>query len=215
MSMTPSPTPVGVTVREISRAEFAPAADALAWAFEDYPLMRYAQADRARRQGGVRSLYAAILRDALRYGRVFVADDFGGVACWLPPGVAAPGLVRQLACGMGAMTWRFGWTAFRRLEAYDRQARRLHHRYAPAPHWYLAAIGVVPRRQGQGLGSALLADLHGRIDSSPSAAPAYLETHQESNVRLYEKHGYAVTERSLPPGHSIPIWAMARPAAHK
>lgn len=201
-----------LTIRPIGRQEFRRAAETLALAFEDYPLMAYAMADRARRRRGVGLLYAAILRDALRYGQVFAADDFSGVACWLPPGVAAPGLVRQFASGMGALPWHFGWTGFRRLDAYDRVARHLHHDHAQQPHWYLAAIGVLPQRQGQGVGGALLADRHTQTDRQASAAPAYLETHQESNVRIYEKHGYQVTQRVVPDGHCVPVWAMFRPA---
>lgn len=209
--MSLSPAANRIAVRPIGREGFTQAAAALGQAFENYPLMLYAAAGRNRARG-IHSLYAAILRDALRYGQVFVAGDFEGVACWLPPGVASPGFARQLASGMGALPWHFGRTGFRRLEAYDRLARHLHHRHAPAPHWYLAAIGVIPQRQGQGVGGALLSDMHARADAQPNGqVPAYLETHQESNVRLYEKHGYVVTERSAPPGHPIPVWAMLRP----
>jgi hypothetical protein len=38
----------------------------------------------------------------------------------------------------------------------------------------------------------------------------YLDTHQEQNVRLYQRHGFEVAECFTPPGHPIPVWAMVR-----
>ena len=84
----------------------------------------------------------------------------------------------------------------------------LHHRHAHEPHWYLAAIGVEPEYQGQGIGGALMRPILQRADNEHLAC--YLETHRESNVRLYQRHGFAVSELAEVPGHPIPIWAMHR-----
>lgn len=198
-------------VERLDPSAFPRALDTLISAFLTYPLMEYATDDPARRRLGVRTLYAAMLRDAWRYGQVDGMAECGAIACWLPPGVQAAGLWRQLRGGMGALPWRFGWRGFRRLDAYERAARRLHHAHAPQPHWYLAVIGVHPARQGQGLGSALIRHA---LDSDPGREhPCYLETHAAKNVRLYERLGFRVTEQFQPPGHPVPIWSMRRQAS--
>jgi len=154
----------------------------------------------------VRALYGAILWDALRHGEVHATSDMAGVACWLPPARAVLTLARQARCGMLRLPWYFGWRGFRRLLAYDATAARLHHEYASDPHWYLAAIGVVPHRQGRGLAAALVRPMLARACAQRVAC--YLETQHDQNVRIYERLGFRVVCQTQPPGHPIGVWAM-------
>jgi ribosomal protein S18 acetylase RimI-like enzyme len=202
---------VAVNTREIVRLGsegYDRAREKLGRAFYSYNLMVYAAADDARRRRGATTVYGSILADCFCYGEVYVIDDGTGVACWLPPGCGVPGFWRQVRAGMLAIPFQFGPAGFRRLIAYENASRRLHHAHAPMPHWYLYAIGVAPERQGQGIGSLLLSQMAVRADAAE--VPCYLDTHQEQNVRLYERHGFEVAERCTPAGHPIPVWAMVR-----
>lgn len=181
----------------------------LARAFFDYALMAYALPDEERRARGVAALYDALLSDSWRHGEVYVTDDGAGVACWLPPGRVHMTTFRQLRAGMLSVPLRFGPTGFRRLLAYDAIGRAMHRAQAPMPHWYLAAIGVAPERQGQGVAGTLMQPVLQRADAA--GLPCYLETHRELNVRIYEKHGFNLLRRAAPRGHQIPIWTMLRP----
>ena len=199
------------TCEEIVQLEplgFRRAATALASAFVGYDLMVYASPDAVRRKRGVAALYAAILADCFRLGVVHVTRDGTGAACWLRPGTPAPGLWRQIRSGMLKLPFSFGWRAFNRLLPYDVIARRLHHDHASMPHWYLAAIGVEPERQGQGVGSALMQPILALADRDHIAC--YLETHRPANVRLYERHGFDVVEHDQPPELAIGVWGMLR-----
>jgi GNAT superfamily N-acetyltransferase len=102
----------------------------------------------------------------------------------------------------------FGWSGFQRLHAYDVVAQKLHRTHAPGNHWYLWAIGVQPEQQGKGIGGQLMAPILSRADRE--STPCYLETHVESNVRVYERAGFKVTFKSDVPGHPLPVWAMFR-----
>jgi ribosomal protein S18 acetylase RimI-like enzyme len=183
---------------------------ALARAFFDYNLMVYAAANANRRAAGVTALYGAILWDCFRWGEVYVTQDVKGAACWLPPGKTTSTLIRQIRAGMLRLPFCFRITGFNRLLAYDAMARKLHHEDSPRPHWYLAAIGVDPEHQGQGIGGSLMQPILARADAQN--LPCYLETHRNENVRLYEKHGFRVTHKCEVPGHPIPVWAMLREA---
>ncbi len=87
------------------------------------------------------------------------------------------------------------------------------------PCWYLAALGVDPNRQGQGIGSqqmrAMLAEIDGGAARGAARGAAYLETGEEINVRFYERLGFEVRERAIqlapPPGPTH--WTMWRPPA--
>jgi GNAT superfamily N-acetyltransferase len=75
-------------------------------------------------------------------------------------------------------------------------------------HWYLADIAVVGRARGLGVGSALLAHRLAAVDRH--RLPAFLEATTPGSRRLYERFGFAATERVAIPSGPM---AMLRPAA--
>jgi predicted N-acetyltransferase YhbS len=75
------------------------------------------------------------------------------------------------------------------------------------PHWHLDPIGVLPERQGQGIGSRLMKHFCEHVDTRRQAA--YLETDQPKNVRFYSRFGFTVIgETSI---LTLPNWFMWRP----
>jgi len=74
------------------------------------------------------------------------------------------------------------------------------------PHWHIDPLGVLPERQGQGVGSQLLEHFCGSVDRLGQAA--YLETDQTKNVRLYERFGFNVVGETLV--SAVPNWFMWR-----
>ncbi|GGY92696.1 N-acetyltransferase [Streptomyces geysiriensis] len=84
------------------------------------------------------------------------------------------------------------------------------HPSGPA-HAYLWMIGVTPERQGEGLGTALIASVLDRCDRD--GLPAYLEASSERSKGLYERLGFACTGRvlHLPDGPRMwPMWREPR-----
>jgi GNAT superfamily N-acetyltransferase len=177
-------------------------------AFEDYPLLRYVVPDDRRRLRVASALYGAVIRYCLFYGQVDAIADVDGAACWLPPERPFPTFLRMVRAGMLRLPFQFGWTGYSRLEAFDRVATRMHCQHAPGPHWYLWAIGVVPERQGQGVGSSLMRPVLARADAD--GLPCYLETHKQSNTVIYARNGFRIVSESSVPGHPGTIWGMLR-----
>jgi GNAT superfamily N-acetyltransferase len=116
--------------------------------------------------------------------------------------------LRSLRAGLGPLLVHAGWTGIRRLTAYDELQVTLHHRFASQPHWFLAAIGVMPDRQGQGLGRRLIEPTLARADAHQ--VPCYLETQAEKNVAIYQRLGFRVCWTGTPKGHPVAVWAMRR-----
>jgi ribosomal protein S18 acetylase RimI-like enzyme len=195
------------SIVRLERTDLPAARKSMGRAFQDYNLMAYAKP--SERLAAVTSLYGAILKDCFLHGEVYGLGACTGVAGWLPPSSSAPTFLRQARAGMLAIPWHFGFRGFRILDAYDKVARRLHHDHAPMPHWFLAAIGVDAGHQGQGIGSALMRPMLERADRE--RLHCWLDTHQEANVRLYERHGFVVAERATLPEHPIPVYGMLRP----
>jgi GNAT superfamily N-acetyltransferase len=121
------------------------------------------------------------------HAELWVTDDGSGAAIWRAPGEwsASPA---QIVRDTPAMIAAFG----RRLPLALRTLVRLERLHPRSPeHWYLHYLGVVPARQGQGLGSALLRPVLERLDAE--GLPAFLESSTARSAALYERNGFALT----------------------
>ncbi|HEY4313448.1 MAG TPA: GNAT family N-acetyltransferase [Pirellulales bacterium] len=196
-------------MRRLEPSDFPRAKALLGCAFYDYNLMVYSQPKDHRRLRAVADLYGAMLWDCMCRGQAYATLDFSGITAWLRPGTDIPSFWQQVRSGMLRLLPGFGLRGFRRLIDYDEVGRRMHHQYAHKSHWYLAAIAVDPDHQGRGIGSNLMTPILERADAE--GVPCWLDTHQEQNVRLYQRHGFQVAECTAPRGHQIPVYGMVRP----
>jgi GNAT superfamily N-acetyltransferase len=76
------------------------------------------------------------------------------------------------------------------------------------PHRHLGPVGVLPGRQGEGIGSRLMQAYIDTLDAQEEAG--YLETDRRENIRFYENFGFTVREEV--PVLGLPTWLMWRPA---
>jgi GNAT superfamily N-acetyltransferase len=196
-------------VRPATEADHEAAAEALALAFADDPCWAHLlPVDRTRPEQLLAYFSTEIESLTPEYRQVWVTEDGGGAAVWAPPGrwQVPFGLTmreaRQLTGVFRSRTPLGLWTAMR-LER--------HHPKTPE-HWYLHYLGVEPRRQGKGLGGALLAPVLERCDRE--GVPAYLESSTERNRVLYERNGFDLTGVFKMPVKGPPVREMWRdPAA--
>jgi ribosomal protein S18 acetylase RimI-like enzyme len=134
------------------------------------------------------------------HGTAFASEDGAAVSLWLPAGVE-PDLETMLGAlvdvpeAKGAVLAQVG-----------EQIRGYH---PEEPHWYLAAVGVDPSRQGEGLGSAMIKEGLRLCDAQ--GLPAYLESSNPRNIPLYERHGFEVIGVVQPEDYP-PLYPMLRPA---
>ncbi|MBC7770196.1 MAG: GNAT family N-acetyltransferase [Phycisphaerales bacterium] len=196
-------------VRPARADETNAVAAVLSDAFVDEDGLNYWLRQGAAKQSARRRFFNAAVRDAIHpERRLWVAEAAGemqAAAIWLEPG-AKPfdhtplqqlmmlPLMFRIA---GAHGMERGRVLGGKLSSYHPQA----------PHAHLVFLGVSPRAQGRGVGSALLkatlepCDAQGRI--------AYLETSTPRNVALYQRHGFVVTGEFELPG--LHFWTMTRP----
>lgn len=189
-------------VRLATIADRHAVATTLIAAFAEDPVLSWAMPDRARRLR-----YGAHFFSEL--GRRLIPDALtwttaGGAAVW-----AAPGHWRESPADLarlGARCLPGLWPHPIRTTIGLAGAEKAHPRER---HVYLATVGVQPDAQGRGLGTRLL--VPGLEEADARGLPCYLESSNERNVPLYERHGFTVTaERRLPKGPLV--WLMWRPA---
>jgi GNAT superfamily N-acetyltransferase len=213
---------MNVTIERLAKPDLAEAAGILAAALHDEPGFASVIPDPARRAGVMKVLLQILVRDAFPLGNVSVARVDGqvaGTAIWYAPGDFPMTTLRQarLFPAMLAML-RFGPAMVTRLGQMEQNAKVA---FPKEPCWYLAALGVDPARQGQGIGSRLMESALAEIDAGTGAAgraargAAYLETGEMANVRFYERFGFQVREDALQlaPAPGPTHWTMWRPPA--
>ena len=182
------------------------AAVTLAAAFYDDPVFTWIDPDPSTRAVSTPAFFDAVAPLFVSRGVSRLVAFGAGAALWLPPGeelIAEEDLESfggELAAGAGD-------GAERLLTCME----VLGEHHPTEPHWYLGFLGVVPARQGLGLGGAMLQATLARCDEL--GEPAYLEATSEANRRLYERHGFRTT-RELPMPDGPSLYAMWRdPAA--
>jgi GNAT superfamily N-acetyltransferase len=182
-------------------------AEALSLAFHDDPVMQWLfghQPPRPMRY--TRPFFTSEGRRHLQHRTVYTADGHPGAAYWDPPGhwkTSPMDIVRLtpvMARGIGRRTVK-ALQGLSRMEAA----------HADHPdHYYLAVLGTRPDRQGEGLGSALMAPVLATCDAE--GIGSYLESSKESNIPFYARHGFEVVgEVTFPSGPTIwPMWRDPR-----
>jgi GNAT superfamily N-acetyltransferase len=192
-------------VRPATEDDHEAAAEALALAFADDPAWAHLLPDSATRAERLLIFFTAEIANLTpQYRRLWVTEDGSGAAVWGPPGqwrvpfVRTLRPVRQMATVFGRRLPLATWTQLR--------FERLHPR--TPPHWYLHYLGVEPRRQGRGLGGALLDPLLRLCDREQTTA--YLESSNERNRALYERNGFALSDTFHLPVGGPPIREMWR-----
>ncbi len=194
------------------------AAQMLARAFHDDPLMRYAIPDPDERARLLPALYERMIRFGMLEGEVYATADadevdatamaVDGVAIWLPPNAK---WTREHieASGMhefATLTGNDAYQRYRDVVSREWQARL---REIPGPGWYLFILGVEPSVQRRGLGGALMRPILERADTEQLVC--YLETENERNVAFYLKQGFELVVNGEEAGTSgLRFWTFSR-----
>ena len=193
----------------LGNRDAARAAEVLAAAFRDDPLLAHACPDRQARMKLARLFCRIPLHYAARYGEVYGSSQrLEGVAAWLPS-AHFPLTPWKVLCAVPlSLLVSLGRAGGARLRVAGDHLNALHRRLAPPEHLFLLILGVAPQFQGQGHAGRLLRPMLARLDRE--GRPCYVDTMQEKNVALYEHFGFRVVEASPVPRTDLVAWALVR-----
>jgi ribosomal protein S18 acetylase RimI-like enzyme len=201
--------PAQTALRRATPADVPSIARTFASAFARDPVFDWLARPDGRRQLALQRFFGWILeRRALAHGETWMTADGVAAAAWIPPQPERP--ATGLAEDLRMLPIILRLTGLRRLARGAAMAAAMEHSHPDAPYFYLAFIGVTPRMQGTGLGSALLKRTLARIDAS--AANAYLENSNPRNLKLYEQAGFSVAREIKARKDAPLVYTMWRPA---
>jgi ribosomal protein S18 acetylase RimI-like enzyme len=189
-------------VRKATAADVPALGRVLARAFFDDPVACWSFPSDRRRPRANERFFGARTRQLLSQEQIYTTADVSGAALWALPDRWR--LRPRDLLGLAPLVPTCG----RRLRRVLRGLSQVEHAHPETPpHFHLAVLGTDPARQGEGIGSALLAPVLELCDRDH--VPAYLESSKERNIAFYARHGFRVTdELRLPKGP--PVWLMWR-----
>lgn len=198
-------------MRRATEADDELVAEALALAFADDPGWAHLlpAGDSAARGERLLAFFSAEIANLVPDWReVWVTEDGSGAAVWARPGQWRVPFTRTLRAAP-QMHRVFG----RRLALAIWALLRLERLHPSAPeHFYLHYLGVLPERQGRGLGSMLLRPVLEHCDSH--GLPAFLESSTERSAALYTGSGFDLTATfHMPAGGPLLRQMWRRPQA--
>lgn len=196
-----------MTIRKAEPQDAPTVAAILAAAMVDDPVTTWILHGRPGRQRRLQIMFEAVVRRAVRDPRheVHIAEDGSGAAVWY--GIGRWAIPTRDVVRMSPTMLRAGFVGVRALRL-NSVLQKSHPR---EDHYYLEVLGSLPQRQGQGIGSALLAAVLDRCDADGAAA--YLENSNPRNEAFYARHGFeAMPSLPLPRGCPplVPMWRIPR-----
>jgi ribosomal protein S18 acetylase RimI-like enzyme len=155
------------------------------------------------------SFFHMLIKDVyLPHGIVHIEEQGRAAALWLPPQdrfEVAPRL-SLLKFGLQLIK-QDGLRPVWRL----RQQGLVFAKHLPSePHYYLQFLGCRQQDQGRGIGAALLRQ--GTKICDERGMPAYLESSNERNLPLYQRHGFEVRATQAVAKNGPSAWFMWREA---
>ncbi|OWA10027.1 GNAT family N-acetyltransferase [Streptomyces sp. CS113] len=171
-------------------------------AFQDDPVSSWVFPGEEYRRRTHHRLMAAFADAVFADGRIDLTEDGAACALWLP----VPADEHTAAEDAPAQIREAVDPENERVELIARLTDGIHP--TGRAHEYLWMIGVLPGRQGEGLGTALIESVLDRCDRE--RLPAYLEASSARGKALYERLGFEFTGRALDLPDGPRMWPMWR-----
>jgi ribosomal protein S18 acetylase RimI-like enzyme len=195
--------------RLLTLADVGPAAQVLARAFMDDPLISFMLPFRPTRFQTLFKFFRAYGEMNIRHKRAYgIGEPLQGVAYWIFPNE------KDLSVSIGSMgnllpllftLYPIGMFRARRI--LD-QINIFYKKYASEPHFYLDNLGVLKEARGKGLSSELIRPFLEMADAQKVIA--YTDTVTPANIPFYQHFGFQLMEEKKVPGTGITVYALRR-----
>ena len=197
-------------IRNIEQPDVQPAGKVLANAFRGYPFFEHCLGDADNYDRMAPGMFASFVRWTMLYGKAWATSDLNAVALRQPPGTRSIGFWNALRSGLAFSFLRMDSATQRRFGRTTPIIAETHKRImGNRPHWHCWMMGVLPARQGTGVGRQLMRYTFEQSDRA--GLPCYLETFSESSVRVHESQFYSIREAIEIPETPLTLYAMVRP----
>jgi hypothetical protein len=194
----------------LQKKEVKIAANVITRAFNEDKLYQYLVPNEKLRKTIIPLYYACVIRNGIQFGEVYTTSSkIEGLAIWFESIKFKTNIWRIIRAGGLKPLFKANKVIIKRMKFINKYTYEMHKQYAAEKYWYLTLIGVDPLYQGKGFGSKLIRPMLKYIDSFK--LPILLETHNEVNVKIYQKYGFEILNSTIIPNTNISHWLMERP----
>jgi GNAT superfamily N-acetyltransferase len=198
----------------LRKADIKQAARVLTDSFQQYPLLVQKYPDESQRNKAAYYFFLVIVGYGIRWGEVYAASPrMEGIAVWYRSEHFPMRFRKILHSVPASALLGFPWSGGGRMQAAANFVEARHQLTAPAKHWFLDSVGVLPQYQGKGYGGKLIRAMLVRTDRE--RLPVYLDTMDEADVRRYEHFGFKIIDKSAVPQTHLTNWSMLREPGEK
>jgi GNAT superfamily N-acetyltransferase len=193
-----------VLIKQVTEADAEQVTELFTLAFFDDPTWSWAFPESGTRMEHQRAWWGLYMHSAVPYGWVWMTDDGGAAALWIPAG--EPELTAEDEAKVEPLLRDLVGTraddVLTLLDRFDSNHPR------QTSHHYLSLLGTHPDHRGQGKGMSLLAANLAQLDELD--VPAYLESSNRANDHRYERLGFVNVGEFAAPGGQPTIGCMWR-----
>lgn len=192
----------------VEKKDLARLAAVSADAYRDYPLHNWFMKGKYDTKASDLLMYIslkAMFKDAVIYAE---SEEMNGFAAWLPFGFTGNKALPFLRNGGLRLICHSGFGIIGRLSSYETYAMKLKKEFTNHHDWYLYNLSVRKDAQGKGIASKLMRPMLQFCDDERMVA--YLETHKDSNVGLYQHYGFDLMREEPIPKTTVMHYAMVR-----
>lgn len=197
---------MGVAIRAADEGDRELVVRLLDEAFQDDPVSGWVFPGDEYRRTTHHRMMAAFTGIVLAEGRIDVTEDGSACALWLSVPAGEHDAEEGGADDGPARLRAAVDPGNERIELIARLTAEIHP--VGRAHEYLWMIGVAPKRQGAGIGGALVQHVLDRCDRE--GMPAYLEASNARSRVLYERLGFELSGRPLDLPDGPQMWPMWR-----
>lgn len=196
-------------VFRLDKSHIRKAGKVFASAFWDDPQVKYMIPEASRKSKTLRPIFEFALKYGIIHGEAYaVSPNLEGIAIWLPSEKAKISLLGILRSGLIRVLRKVDRKVMTKLLRSTRHAVSLKDNSIPGRHYYLFLLATKPSCQRKGHASVLLRTMLKRLDKE--RLPCFLTTHNETNIPIYERHGFKLVTSSLVPDSNLKHLGMLR-----
>jgi ribosomal protein S18 acetylase RimI-like enzyme len=173
--------------------------DSIVLGFSADPILRWLYPEPQKYLTNFPTLVQLFGGRAFRHNSAYHIPNYAGAALWLPPSVHPDeeGLTKLFQDSLYGTQLEEMFSLFEQMDNF----------HPDEPCWHLAFIAVDPAQQNKGYGSALMEHTLEAVDHDKKLA--YLESTNEANLTLYQRHGFELVG-NIQAGNSPSMFPMIR-----
>lgn len=196
------------TVSRLIESQLSGAVQTLISAFFNDPLVEYLFPEHGKRREQLVIFFTANLQYTLAAGEIYTSNSLDGIAAWLFRGHKAQSGLTGAGDPRSKLGEQLDIATFARLTEFTRWLISLHGNLIHERHNYLLFLGVEAKKQGKGIGSALIK--HGLKTADLDKLPCLLDTMNERDLAFYRKHDFEIMCEEKISGSGPCTWTLLR-----